>query len=71
MSIKIGDVTFTEEELQDGFSAAEVFSTPGSRGDKHGVFALFRYRTAVHVVVVVLLRSLLTVSSGILVIIIR
>ena len=33
MSVTVGDVTFTEEELQDGFSAGEIFSAPGSRGE--------------------------------------
>lgn len=29
----IGDVTFTEEELLDGFSAETIFSAAGARGD--------------------------------------
>lgn len=32
MSVTIGDVTLSEDELQDGFSAETIFSTPGSRG---------------------------------------
>lgn len=32
MSITIGGVTLEEEDLQDGFSAETIFSTPGSRG---------------------------------------
>lgn len=32
-SVTIGDVTLSEEELQDGFSAETIFSTPGSRGE--------------------------------------
>ncbi|CAM9742919.1 unnamed protein product, partial [Ectocarpus sp. 13 AM-2016] len=31
-SVTIGDVTLSEEELQDGFSAETIFATPGSRG---------------------------------------
>lgn len=33
MSITIGDVTLSEAELQDGFSAESIFATPGSRGE--------------------------------------
>ncbi|CAM9522060.1 unnamed protein product [Hapterophycus canaliculatus] len=32
MSMTIGDVALSEDELQDGFSAETIFSTPGSRG---------------------------------------
>lgn len=32
MSVIIGDVTLSEEELQDGFSAEEIFSAGGARG---------------------------------------
>ena len=32
-SVTIGDVTLSEEDLQDGFSAETIFSTPGSRGE--------------------------------------
>lgn len=33
MSMTIGDVTLTEEDLQDGFSAEAIFAAPGSRGE--------------------------------------
>lgn len=36
MSMTIGDVTLTEEELQDGFSAEEIFSSGGARGEDGG-----------------------------------
>lgn len=69
MSITIGDVTFTEEELQDGFSAAEVFSTPGSRGDDHDIVVESYSNVCSGVVRLLLL--FLTVSSGMLLVVIR
>lgn len=32
MSVTVGDVVLSEEELQDGFSAEEIFSAAGARG---------------------------------------
>lgn len=41
MSMTVGDVTISEEELQDGFSAEEIFSSAGARGEDD------KYRTTV------------------------